>query len=82
MHYGSICSEHQEPDLECERCRVLLAEDAKSALDAVTTGIDQETMPCLSCGLPVRVHKEPMSWSVECSCGWSACGSGPPKRKN
>lgn len=62
--------------------RAALTEEAVSAMEAVTLGIEQETMACLRCGKPARVYREPMAWTVECACGWNAAGSGPPKRKN
>ena len=62
--------------------RASFVELAQAAMDHVNEGNIGDTMTCLACGKPVRIEREPMSWSVECTCGWSAAGSGPPARKN
>ena len=62
--------------------RAELAEEARATVEAVTLGVEQESMPCIWCGMPARVCRVGMTWDVECACGWSASGSGPPRRTN
>jgi hypothetical protein len=57
---------------------------ALALVDHINAGLCKDEMQCPSCNLmlPVvrRTEGERWLWSVDCRCGWSACGQGPPSR--
>ena len=56
----------------------------KKNTDQIMSAIVGDAMSCFVCGKTTPIHwaQDHLSWSVECLCGWSAAGAGPPTNKN
>lgn len=61
-----------------------LKERAAAEMEHVKAHALGDDMPCPSCSkrIPLRWDQDHLAWTAECLCGWSAAGSGPPRRKS
>lgn len=58
-----------------------MAQRAQAFLNQVKYNVG-EIMPCPQCGKQTPIRRLGGAWDVECLCGWSAAGSGPPAKSN
>jgi ribosomal protein L37AE/L43A len=59
-------------------------EVAKKLVANIKAASVGDTMRCPSCRKDAAIRRNAHNtvWEVECTCGWSAAGSGPPAKSN